>query len=319
MLPKQLWELMHLFVCQWARARAIWETFANSVPDIDNKMREASDYLIKLTGPVDVHRWLKREGLCIDTACQSSPSRKPLQEQYCSVCGHRASTHRKGKVLRGRDGEEQGTGRVCEPSSFAGRMPIVEIQEFLGNHVQSVRRRCATKALIGDAPARLLGKVDPSLLIGVQRIVSVLRLPSFPIPGAPISSGSTPTKESRERELVPYAVLTVSLRALIRFLVWIGLQSMELKSESSTKPNITGLSGSHVTKKRLLTPAHVVRGLAEGARKKTQRDLHRALLLVMSRLGVGVDDAKPQKDQPDVLGVSIHGSDHDERLHPEIN
>ncbi|KAL5501431.1 MLP1_7 [Sanghuangporus vaninii] len=284
---------------EWGRARAIWEAFTSSAQD-----KNMDGSVMKISGPIYVYRWMKAEGLCLGNgASQSGPSsqlHRSVQDLFCSVCGHRVSVHRKGKILRAKDGEG-GSGRVCEPLSCAGRMPIVDTQDFLGNQAETVKRRCATKPLIGDDPVHLLGKVDPTLLFGVWKIVSTLSLPCFPALHDPILSDSTPSKGICEAELVPYGILATSLRALIQSLVRSSLQSMELRSESSARANITGLSGSHASKRRLLVPAHVVRGVLEGARKKGQRDLHRALFLTIARLGVAVRDAEPPRDYQDAL------------------
>ncbi|KAL5482793.1 MLP1_8 [Sanghuangporus weigelae] len=290
---------------EWGRARAIWEAFTSSAPDRNKDAQEAqaSGSIMKISGPIDVYRWMKAEGLCLGSdASPTGPSsqlHRSVQDLFCSICGYRVSVHRRGKVLRAKDGEEGGSGRVCEPLSCAGRMPIVDTHDFLGNQAETARRRCATKPPIGDDLVHLLGKVDPTLLIGVRNIVSALSLPCFPAFHDPILSGSAPSKRNCEAELVPYGILTASLRAFIRSLVWGGLQSMDLRSENSARANITGLSGSHASKRRLLVPAHVVRGVLDGARKKGQRDLHRALFLTIVRLGVAVHDAEPPKDYRD--------------------
>ncbi|KAL5512817.1 hypothetical protein ACEPAG_3083 [Sanghuangporus baumii] len=76
---------------EWGRARLIWEAFTSSAPDKDKDSQEAqaSDSIVKISGPIDVYRWMKAEGLCLgSSASQTGPLsqfHRSVQDLFCSV------------------------------------------------------------------------------------------------------------------------------------------------------------------------------------------------------------------------------------------
>ena len=170
-----------------------------------------------------------------------------------------------------------------------------------------MKRRVFAEQMGGDAHYRLLQSIDPGLILGVQRVVSALELSCFPVPQNPLESRVVPTREMRERELVPYAVIAASVRVLLRMLVNGSLQAMDARVEGAAKPLVAGSAGP---KKRLLVPAHVMRGLVEGVRRRGSKEVHWALLLSMARLGVVVENSSSQTEPQNVDGVLVQTGIH---------
>ncbi|KAH8108686.1 hypothetical protein DFH11DRAFT_1067320 [Phellopilus nigrolimitatus] len=196
--------------------------------------------------------------------------------------------------------------QVCALPEWAMRTPIVSLEDFLAHQAlrDSVRPQAGIETMrridAQSSQSQLVRVVDPALTLAVQGMVSSLLLPCFTRLNNLLFIGEG------EQELEPFALLGASVQGLVRRLISEGLQAMGAKLEAPKGSSTYGLSGS---KRRLLTPAHIVRGLVEGSRRRGLSNVKRALLLSIARLGVKV----PEEEQEAVVGAPATITTDDER------
>ena len=170
-------------------------------------------------------------------------------------------------------------------------MPILDVQE-LRAYQANMHPQDNFVTISADAHAGLLRVVDPRLTLSVERVVSSFRLDTFPSLLDPLQGGIG------SRYYAPYALLATSGRILVKRLVSGALQVLDPRLDPGDTVGLRSgnlsNSGSHGQRQKFLVPAHVSRGLIEGARR---RDGHsqRTLLLCLTRLGIAAVDTDTQQ------------------------
>ncbi|KAI5123449.1 hypothetical protein M0805_008821 [Coniferiporia weirii] len=285
---------------EWGRARALWESYDASESVAPPEMQAATD-VAKIAGPAGMYRWLEAEGHFPRSrpAPAVAPSKAPSKSDvarntFCAVCGLALASHRRAKGAgvgaRPKEAEESAAAaptRVCVVPEWAGRMPLMDVQRDLprANRPEETKRPTPGGAAHLEAVSAdvLLRVIDPEMTLAVRRVTAPLRLAGFaPLPLA-----------NYGRELAPYALLAATVQVLVRRLVGGGLQAMEGGVGHVTKG--AGTQGSS-SRRRLLVPAHVVRGLVEDARRKGSQSAQRAMLLGLVRPGVPVSVPVLERD-----------------------
>lgn len=268
------------FSPQWGRARALWESYSRT--EQSGTAQAAGPAFVSLptlaenherfSGPMDVYRWLEKEGHFPRTVpSRSDRKQKTLNSSgdlvanatlhssgrdenanFCAFCGLSTRSHGKhahgsdAKVQKEKEREREKDGdlvnsRVCPLPEWSMRMPILDV-EFVRSHIFK-GSDAARQATIGEvrsgAPLlsmgmELLRAEDPSLIYGVQKAAASLRLPA--VDAGPLVSFEP--ENGREvdimRALAPYALLATATRVLIRRLISGGLQAMETKTSQPT-------------------------------------------------------------------------------------
>lgn len=244
---------------------------------------------------MDVYRWLQSEILFPAKAHNQSrlPNNRQDQEKnkytFCTICGQQMSNHRKNKA-KAREGLEGSSTNLCAFTEWLRKMPILDVQE-LRAYQPNMHPQDNFVTISADVHTELLRVIDPRLTLGVERVVSSLNLLNFPSSRDSLEGGND------TRYYAPYALLASSVRILVKRLVWGALQVLDPRFDPGDSVGLrsgnVSNSGSHGQRQKLLVPAHVLRGLIEGARR---RDGHsqRTLLLCLTRLGIPAVDTDTQ-------------------------
>lgn len=212
---------------------------------------------------------------------------------FCALCGLPPHSHRRGRHRIKDDGD--GRFRICEVPEWAGRRPLVDVEEMkalveaqrVRSQLPENKRRSQHEGKGREtAPVIELGRewtnqdlvksVDPRVTLAVQRIVGTLALQYAP--KLEIEPNTHASHETVEDSLAPHALLGIATQIFIKKLLASGTQALESGMKSAAS-NATSTD-------RMLTPAHIIKGLVEASRRRTAKDGQRALLLSVARLGL---------------------------------
>ncbi|KLO20728.1 hypothetical protein SCHPADRAFT_992045 [Schizopora paradoxa] len=290
---------------QWGRARAIWEAYCNTPTPAQPSENTISS-------PLDVYRWLEQEGhfpkpQVVANANASSGKGKEkataeTPELYCAVCGYLSSLHPQATTIDGR-----ASPVYCILPEWMRRPPLLDAHLLRArNPIPKVPPRPAQKKLKVAAPRttpsnrELATAVDPTLTLAVNRVASSLQLPCLKT----WKAGPEGLHDADDLfgALGPSAVLALATKTLIRRLVDGGVRASEQQPLPPGAPPRSALPSSRkdknskqssaMTRKRILTPAHIMQGVCNRSPSvsstpttSTRYDGMEALLVALGRLG----------------------------------
>ncbi len=309
---------------KWGRARAIWEAYCNTPTPAQPSENTIS-------GPLDVYRWLEQEGHfpklqpvvnVKSTSAKGKEKAVPVTpDLYCAVCGYMSSLHPQTTADDGRV-----LPMFCALPEWMCRPPLLDAHLLrTRNPILKVPPRSAKSKLKNASPRVTLSNrelataEDPALTLAVNRVASSLQLPCF-------KSSSGQAEDLHDASalydaLGPSAVLALATRVLIRRLVDAGVRTAaQLLPPSSTLPSSTsGTSrkdkNSRQTRRRVLTPAHIMQGICNQSvgvlsttSASTRYDGMDALLVAIGRLGTseGLENLLQSQQQWQLHDYSGH-------------
>ncbi|KAH9942886.1 hypothetical protein B0H21DRAFT_823826 [Amylocystis lapponica] len=241
-------------------------------------------------------------------------------QEYCSTCGAHQSVHSIGVTVK----DESADGKVTPaPTSMvvvgAGlsacvafktteevRMPLFDVHRLLtpsNAHGPSSYTLHATLSAVPPtsyaglhhipSSADLVSIADPHLTTAICALTLKWKLEHVSAQPASLTELSRPREEIVDR-LAPHALLAVLTKSFLRVLLHRGVDAFRRDEAAARmlsryeRPRHKGRDATGPL--RLLTPAHVVRGLASHAPHARQ---DAATLLALSRLGESSQDARP--------------------------
>lgn len=307
------------FILQWSRARALRDAYQAALPVSVGNGEDA----ISLT-TADVFRWLQDEGLfprpVLDTKNTSQAAKRsklastqPLPTAVlCSVCGmnHQQTKTESSVPLNGN------TCVIVHDDANWHKMPMINIKHPLGLPLAPIHHQppgtclftpghtlAVPNSIISTGPTPnsrylssthdIVAVANPDLTMGISKIIRPLALSHFG--RMSIDSTTFPicelggSKTQVETQLAPYALLASVTKTFISLLVQSGLDAASLDVSviaARAKSEGRNTRKTRLTRDRLLTPSHIIRGLAGGS---TQRGgALSATSLCLTRLGLGV-------------------------------
>lgn len=137
----------------------------------------------------------------------------PISDSFCPSCGFTLQSH-----------------VAAAKGSFSGFSCNTDLVRYVQPPVVDVARLFRRGFPTDAAPPRipptdkdLVTLADPTLTIAVRALVSILKLPSFEMKDEMMEAGAhrlrTTSKEEVERQLAPYAILSLVTGAFLRHLV----------------------------------------------------------------------------------------------------
>ncbi|KAF9474325.1 hypothetical protein BDN70DRAFT_997132 [Pholiota conissans] len=243
-------------------------------------------------------------------------------ERWCRICGMHPLLHliRNDIKTEALDNEEpkleiserqhQNLSILCAEDSCTivprllqiAKFPMLDIRQLTEDGMGRPTRNTARH--VNASPHALVSVADPHLLLSIRRMVENLGLSKFrPL----LKIGDTEQNPSLypltelgqnrpgvEKNLAPYALLTLVTKSFVRALVDRGLEvanrdkvlSTGLSSSKRSKGNRKGAKPN-----RMLTPTHILSGILTRGRGRgsSQDPLDTVVLLCLSKLGVAVD------------------------------
>ncbi|KAF8633222.1 hypothetical protein AX15_001457 [Amanita polypyramis BW_CC] len=249
---------------EWKRAKALRDAYLEEV--LGHNMYDR--FPIPSVG--DTYAWLTENGHFLRSTANTdvkSPTEgvidNPENNQHCPICGLASDAHSTSvPPLRTDPGEGwTETRRKCSSpekmqcSIGARSLPMVNIKDIITTPtISSVSGASITKIEIRE----LLQASNPDVVQAIQIIVRTPRIPRFRTVDGPSIGGRSLT----ERELAPYALLSLVMQLFARALVKGGVEI--------SKRNIVFASRGDGKKKRqngdagcpkLLTPVHIIKGI----------------------------------------------------------
>lgn len=291
---------------KWGRARALWEAISATKGE-RQQSPHTSDPHEKFVSTRDVYSWLEKRGQFprykppADTKTNASTMQNNLPnvtdternnlntaDTYCAQCGLQLSLHRSFKVDGGKGARRD--VHTCALPEWATKQPILSVYELRiqcqGN--ASPAHGGTHSSVDGKSLRDLLSIVDPNLIAAIEKIVAPMGLHNF----TPVLKHDLSALCDTFR-LSSFALMAVAVRALIRHLISDGLHALNASSSKAIRGDMmvppkhaargSSMSGS---RKRLLTPAHIIQGLVDTCSLKQR--VHSAVLLSTARMGVEV-------------------------------
>jgi hypothetical protein len=285
-----------------------------------------NDHFIKVAD--GTHRVLKQDnfGITVKEEEGGNTSRKPEELKYwCRMCGMHPSVHLihsdvKMESLDNEESKPKTTGIHNQTLSILssddsctivpGVLQIVKLPKFNVQHLVGDGKDCLDRKNAGSilaSPHALVSAADPRLILYIRRLVENLSLSRFRPLMKPANDGRYSfyplgeLGEQRldvEKNLAPYALLTLVTRSFVRVLVERGLEvanrdkALSTGLSSSKRPRVNRRINETIAKTgRMLTPTHILSGiLTRGRGRGSYQDpLDTVVLLCLSKLGVTVD------------------------------
>lgn len=250
----------------------------------------------------DVFRWLEDEDQFIRPKVELPPttgqelklSPPDAAAARCGVCGQPHPMTAAEPVIPA-DRLMDGTCEVLRQCGHWRAMPMVDVLQLFGYpHTHThFNGGSVPKQVIGGlansgssfSDCALVATAEPNSITSMRSMVQPLKLPTFEDLSPRLAS-----KSETERRLAPYALLATLTKSFVGSLVRNGLNVASLDAStsamiSSASLDIRGNRKSKSPCPDLLTPSHIIRGLAD-----VSRDVRS---VCMARLGTSADLSAP--------------------------